>query len=192
MNLTAQHDPAIVFLLGYMASGKTTLGRALAKALDCRFIDLDEYIELTCGKTVSQIFEDNGESHFRVLETKALEHITRNIHDDSVIVACGGGTPCFADNMRIMNSAGLTVWLDAPADVIIRRLVADRSARPLVKKLSEGSELEKYVIENLERRSPHYSRASAKFDSSRLECEEEIADSVAKFIENFINNNPQQ
>lgn len=192
MSLATQRDQAIVFLLGYMASGKTTLGRALAKALDCRFIDLDEYIEQTCGKTVSQIFEDNGESHFRKLETEMLEQISRNANSDSLIVACGGGTPCFADNMRIMNSVGLTVWLDAPADVIIRRLVADRSARPLVKKLSEGGELEKYVVEHLERRFPYYSRASAKFDSSRLECEEEIADSVEKFIAQFISNNPQQ
>lgn len=189
MSLTARRDPAIVFLLGYMASGKTTLGRALAKALHCQFVDLDEYIERTCGKTVSQIFEDNGESHFRKLETEALEEISGGLNNDRLIVACGGGTPCFADNMRIMNSTGLTVWLDAPADVIIRRLVADRSARPLVKQLSAGGELEKYVIENLERRFPYYNRASAKFDSSRLECEEEITESVAKFIDQFICNN---
>lgn len=175
-----------IFLIGYMASGKTTLGRALATATERRFIDLDEYIEASVGKTISRIFAEDGESHFREAESRSLAELINAPDGNNVIIACGGGTPCFGDNMSLMNSAGLTVWLTAPEEVIIRRLVAERSARPLVAKLADGGELENYVAENLQRRAPHYGRAAERFDSSRLECESEIADSVRLFIETYL------
>ncbi len=169
-----------------MASGKTTLGRALAAATGRRFIDLDEYIESSVGKTISRIFADDGEASFRETESRSLAELIRNADGrESIIIACGGGTPCFGDNMTVMNRAGLTVRLNAPQEVIIRRLIAERSARPLVAKLADGGELETYVAENLRRREPHYSLAAESFDSSRLETESEIADSVRLFIEKY-------
>ena len=175
-----------IFLIGYMASGKTTLGRALAAATGRRFIDLDEYIEASAGKTISQIFAEDGESHFRETESRSLVELIDNPDRSNLIIACGGGTPCFGDNMSMMNGAGLTVWLTAPIEVIVRRLVAERSARPLVSKLSDGGELENYVAENLQRRAPHYGKAHKRFDSSKLESESEIAESVRLFIENYL------
>ena len=175
-----------IFLIGYMASGKTTLGRALAAATGRRFIDLDEYIESSAGKSISRIFAEEGESHFRKLESQSLSELIEAPGRVNVIIACGGGTPCFSNNMSMMNDAGLTVWLTAPKEVIIRRLVAKRSSRPLVAKLADGGELESYVLENLERRAPHYSLAAERFDSSRLESESEIDDSVSLFIENYL------
>ncbi|MDE6368428.1 MAG: shikimate kinase [Muribaculaceae bacterium] len=168
-----------------MASGKTTLGRALAATTGLRFVDLDEYIEAEAGKTITQIFAEDGESHFRHLESCALKQLTA-AGDDGLIVACGGGTPCFGDNMDVMNMSGTTVWLTTSPEVIIRRLVAERASRPLVARLSEGGELERYVIDNLARRAPHYSRSVGRFDSSKLECEEEINESVRLFINEFL------
>lgn len=176
---------SLIFLIGYMASGKTTLGRALATETGLRFVDLDEYIESQAGKSVSHIFAEDGEARFRQLESLALRKLTATA-GDGVIVACGGGTPCFGDNMEYMNSVGTTVWLTTAPEVIIRRLVAERAKRPLVASLSEGGELENYVIENLDRRAPHYSRSADRFDSSRLESETEIAESVRLFINKFL------
>ncbi len=172
-----------VFLLGYMASGKTTLGRALAAAAGRRFVDLDEYIEDKAGKTVNRIFAEDGEPAFRRLEAEALAELADY---SGLIVACGGGTPCFGGNMELMNSKGLTVRLVTSEKVIIRRLVAERSSRPLVARLSAGGELERYVSENMARREAYYSRAAASFDSSRLESEAEVTQSVKLFIDKFL------
>lgn len=171
-----------IFLIGYMASGKTTLGRALAVATGRRFVDLDEYIVTRQGKSVSEIFADGGEKEFRTVEREALaEVIAAGV--GPMIVACGGGTPCFGDNLELMTAAGTTVWLDAPVEVLLRRLRLESSGRPLVAGLDGKGELEGYVLENLRRRRPYYSRAALTFDSSRLETEQEIADSVTRFIE---------
>ncbi|MDE6238496.1 MAG: shikimate kinase [Muribaculaceae bacterium] len=175
----------LIFLIGYMASGKTTLGRALAASTGMRFVDLDEFIEVEAGKSINDIFAEDGESGFRRLESLILRKLTAT-DDDNIIVACGGGTPCFGDNMEVMNQAGMTVWLTAPVEVIIRRLEAERASRPLVARLSDGDELKRYVMDNLEQRTPHYSRSKARFDSSKLECEAEIDESVKIFINRFL------
>lgn len=170
-----------IFLIGYMASGKTTFGRALAAAMGRGFVDLDDYIVAKAGMSVSELFEAKGESGFRDLESGALDELISR-DGNPLVVACGGGTPCFGDNMSLMCRSGFTVWLDAPIATLLRRLREDRAGRPLVAKIDGGGELERYVAENLERRNPHYSRAQMRFDSSRLESETEIAESVDYFI----------
>lgn len=177
---------APIFLIGYMASGKTTLGRALAGSTGRRFVDLDEYIEQSFGKSVARIFAENGEDAFRAAETHSLAELIHDCPAEGVVIACGGGTPCFGDNMSMMNEAGFTVWLNAPLEVVVRRLNADRAARPLVAKLTDGGELENFVSDNLARRSPFYSKAHVTFDSSKLESELEIEESVRSFVENFL------
>lgn len=163
-----------------MASGKTTFGRALAKALGCKFIDLDEYIVDRQAMTVNDIFSKYGEQYFRDLESSSLTDIIDN--EAPAIVACGGGTPCFGSNLEHMSEAGLTVWLDAPTATILHRLREDRAGRPLVASLDKGNQLDDYVTENLSRRHPFYSRAEMRFDSSRLESTSEIDESVDSFI----------
>ena len=104
-----------IFLTGYMASGKTTLGKAFARACNLGFIDLDWYIEERMHMSVRDIFAERGEDGFRQLEKNMLHEVSEF---ENVVVACGGGTPCFFDNMDVMNSRGITVFLDAAQDVL--------------------------------------------------------------------------
>lgn len=169
-----------IFLIGYMACGKTTFGRALAAATSRSFVDLDSFIEQSCGKSVSRIFAEDGEEEFRRLESEALLRLVSMPGD--AVIACGGGTPCFASNMELMTRTGLTVWLTASVDTIMRRLLADRSGRPLVARFTDTDDLRTYVSASLDSRTPAYSRAAVTFDSSRLESADEIAGSVNRFI----------
>ena len=170
-----------IFLIGYMASGKTTFGRALASATGQRFIDLDEYIVEKTGLSIPEIFSLHGEDHFRKLEREMLQEVTRL---ENVLVACGGGTPCFFDNIDIMNDAGITVWLDASISVLKNRLMADSDNRPLVKGKGE-KELEETIKIQLERRVPYYKRSQIKWNSDLLENETQIKENVERFINNF-------
>lgn len=170
-----------LFLTGYMASGKTTLGQALAKRLNKRFIDLDQYIEEKTGMSISETFRVQGEEAFREIEKLALHEVAEF---PEAIIACGGGTPCFFDNMEFMNQRGLTVFLDCSISVIVRRLLEENSRRPLVAGKSPA-EMEATILAQLERRMPFYSRAKASFCSDCLESEQEIENSVEKFMEKF-------
>lgn len=172
-----------IFLTGYMASGKTTLGKAFAKACNLSFIDLDWYIEERMHLSVRDIFASRGEGGFRQLERNMLHEVSEF---ENVVVACGGGTPCFFDNMEIMNSRGITVFLDASQDVLFRRLKQAAANRPLVAGKSDD-ELRQTIAEGLERRMPFYSKAVIKLDGSRLESRKQIDDTV-EILKNLINN----
>ena len=156
-----------VFLIGYMGCGKTTLGEVLARQLDCRFIDLDEFIEQRQGMTVVQIFDEMGENRFRELETEAL-HEVASMTD--VIVGCGGGTPCHGDNMALMNQAGVTVWLTTSPERITARLLLpeQKSKRPKINTLP-AHEVLPLVKKELQSRSPFYAQAQLQFDSTDIE-----------------------
>ncbi len=171
-----------IFLIGYMGSGKTTLGRALAQRLGRPFIDLDDYIEQWQGMTISEIFRLHGQQHFRELERQALERV---VAGGEAIVACGGGTPCFGDNMDRLNASGLTVYLQAPHSTLLRRLKEGRAHRPLIAALDD-EKLSEFITAQLAEREPYYSRARLSFDSSRLEDEAQIASSVEAFITSFL------
>lgn len=166
-----------------MGSGKSTLGRALAERVPIRFIDLDDFIEHTENRSVSRIFAEEGETGFRRIERQALRRVASEAEasDTPVLIACGGGTPCFFDNMEFMNSRGTTVLLDASLDALHRRLSLMRAGRPIIARLSE-SELRGFISEALDSRMPHYSKAQLTFQSDRLENETEIAESVDAFM----------
>lgn len=163
-----------------MASGKTTLGMAAAKAAATTFIDLDQYIEQQQGMPISQIFATQGEAAFRKLERQAIITLAAEAHPDAII-ACGGGTPCRPGMMEIINRAGTSIFLNAPREIILRRLQAERSKRPLVASLSDR-ELSEYIDRSLSDRLPFYSQAHLQFDSSQLETPSQIDTSVAKFL----------
>ena len=156
-----------VFLIGYMGCGKTTLGEVLARQLDCRFIDLDEFIEQRQGMTVVQIFDEMGENRFRELETEALREVASMT---DVIVGCGGGTPCHGDNMALMNQAGVTVWLTTSPERITARLLLpeQKSKRPKINTLP-AHEVLPLVKKELQSRSPFYAQAQLQFDSTDIE-----------------------
>lgn len=171
------------FLLGYMGSGKSTLGRALAERCDVDFIDLDDYIEAHAGKKIREIFADEGEAAFRELERRMLAEVCTNARRD-VVVACGGGTPCFGNNMELMSSHGTTVLLAASHERLLERLKRGRHKRPLIAALND-EELDEFITKQLELRMPHYSKASEVFDSTCLEDENQIEDKCRLFIERF-------
>lgn len=175
-----------VFLIGYMGAGKTTLGRALAASPargggepPWRFFDLDEAVEQAYGHPVAEIFATAGEGRFRELEAAALHGLASL--GAGTVVACGGGTPCFGDNMHFMLSHGTVVWLDAPVDVLVRRLLeAPAGQRPLVAGKSPDV-LRRFVASSLTVREPFYRRAHLRFDASRLDTAEQIAQSLSCF-----------
>jgi len=166
------------FLIGYMGSGKTTLGRAVAARTGIRFIDLDDYIEEREGCTIREIFASRGEEAFRALEREALAEVSALT---DTLVACGGGTPCFSGNMELMNSRGTTVYLTAPHSSLLSRLKEGRAKRPLIASLSDA-ELDTFITDQMSWRHPYYSQATLTFDSSRLESLDQVDRSVDEFL----------
>ena len=171
-----------IFLIGFMASGKTTLGRALAQDLNLQFIDMDSYIENRFCKSVSTLFAERGEEAFRRIEHQIL-HEVADIED--VVISTGGGTPCFFDNMDYMNAHGTTVFLQASPEVLFTRLTISRTQRPLVASKT-GDELRAYIQTSLSAREPFYAKAHHIFCSDTLEDKHQIATSVALFKQQIL------
>ncbi len=165
-----------IFLTGYMASGKTTLGRALARATGMPFYDLDFCIEQRFRRKVSEIFAEKGEAEFRRMESMMLREVGEL---EDVIISCGGGTPCHNDNMAYMNSRGVTLFLEAPVEVIVRRLLQGGSKRPITAKYS-AEELPAFVTGHLEERRPYYEAAQRRVDCSDLESRQAIDTAVSR------------
>jgi len=155
--------PARIFLVGLPGAGKSTVGKYMAAELGYAFIDLDERIESSAGKSIRDLFTEQGEGRFMELERDALREITQ----ENVVVATGGGAPCFHDNMDWMNAHGLTVFLNPPLDVILAR-IAHETHRPLLK--SNPKETLKELMEN---RKSTYERARVMTD--RLGADQVLA-----------------
>lgn len=170
-----------IFLIGYMGCGKSTLGKALAQRCDIEFIDLDVYIETRTGKKIREIFAYEGEAAFRELEREMLLEVSEKAN---VLVACGGGTPCFGDNMSLMNSRGITVLLQTSHERLFERLKRGRQKRPLIAALTD-EQLDVFIEEQLEKRMPHYSKSAEIFDSTLLEDENQIEEKCNAFISRF-------
>ena len=170
-----------IFLIGYMGSGKTTLGRALSLFMNKEFIDLDIYIEARFRHSIKELFNERGEEGFRNIERNMLHEVGEF---EDVVIACGGGTPCHFDNMDFMNEKGLTVLLKASHEALMRRLTIPtaKSKRPIIANKT-NEELSQFIIDALEQRATHYNQAKLHFDSSRLESYEQIDESVKSLYE---------
>ncbi|MCF0236283.1 MAG: shikimate kinase [Bacteroidaceae bacterium] len=144
-----------IVLVGYMCVGKTTIGRALAKRLGVTFYDLDWYIEERFRKRVPKIFEEDGEERFRDLERRMLHEVAEF---ENIVLACGGGTPRFFDNMAYMNSVAETYYLQASPQTICDHLAVSKGERPLLKGKSP-EELREFVTQQLAERAPFYEQA---------------------------------
>jgi len=150
----------LIFLVGMMGSGKTTLGRQLARQLGCAFVDLDAYIEQREGKTIPQLFATEGQQGFRMLERQALEALVQQY--TQAVVATGGGAPCFFDNIDLINQQGLSVFLDVPVEELAKRLRrAGGQERPLLQGKTGAAELTAFLQEILAQRRRFYERAKA-------------------------------
>jgi shikimate kinase len=144
-----------IYLIGYMGSGKTTLGLELAKLLDYDFADLDHYVEVKHGFPIPIIFEQYGEETFRLWESETLHEISKQIY---TVAATGGGAPCFYHNMDLMNATGTTLYLKLTPEQIYSRLKVQKEDRPLIRRLT-NLELKNFIISSLEKREKYYLKA---------------------------------
>lgn len=168
-----------IIIVGYMGAGKTTVGKALAKETGLQFYDLDWYIEGRMRKTVPQIFAERGEDGFRLVERNLL-HEAAEFED--VVLSCGGGTPCFFDNIDYMNSQGDTVYLKADPDVLYAHLRMGKVRRPLLENKTPD-EMKSFIREQLARREEYYLKAKHVLDVNLLDNYEKIKISVEKMRE---------
>lgn len=173
-----------VFIIGYMASGKTTFGRALARRTGMQHIDLDFYIEQRFHSTVREIFASKGEAEFRRIESAMLREAGEMT---DVIVSCGGGTPCFGDNLDYMKSRGLTVCLQAPDELIADRIMQAGNKRPLMAGKTRD-EILLTLHEHMKERAPYYDRAHLIISGEKLENKRQIAETVDDFVKNHLHN----
>ncbi len=168
-----------IILIGYMGAGKTTVGKALAKELGIIFYDLDWYIENRMRKSIAQIFEERGEEGFRKIEYNMLHEVAEF---ENVIISCGGGTPCFFDNMDYLNQQGQVVYLKADPEVLYKHLAMSKNDRPLLRGKSP-EQLVTFISEQLEKREPYYTKARYILDVSLMDNYEKIRISVEKIRE---------
>ena len=169
-----------IFLIGFMGSGKSYSGQQLAELLKCPFIDLDNWIEEKAGKSIPEIFAESGEGAFRTLEQKALQAM---LDFPNAVVATGGGTPCFFDNIQWMNENGLTIYLKTAEAVLLARLKSGREHRPLLRALDDTQLLE-YIRSKVSERSRFYEKAWVVYHQKT--ADEQVAQQLARELSNII------
>lgn len=174
-----ESDMRRIILLGYMGSGKTTMGKALSDAVGLSFYDLDWYIETRMRTTVAKIFAEKGEEKFRTIERNMLHEVAEF---ENVIISCGGGTPCFFDNMEYLNGQGDTVYLKATADVLHNHLLMTRVERPLLAGKTED-ERRCFIAEQLRQRETFYCKAHHIFEVQLLDTKQRIKTAVEELRE---------
>ena len=145
----------IIYVLGFMGSGKTTAGKKLASHLGWSFLDLDKKIEEHSGKTIPEIFSNNGENYFRKIESGLLKSLE---YPSNIVISTGGGTPCYNDNMDYMLKTGLTLYLKLTPQQLNSRLSESKGERPLIKDLDQ-QELQSFIEKKLADREKWYNRS---------------------------------
>jgi shikimate kinase len=155
----------IIYVIGFMGSGKSTAGKRLAVSLGWEFLDLDRVIEDKTGKKIPQIFSQDGEAAFRKAESEALKGIDNK---KGIVVATGGGTPCHDDNMDYMLEHGLTVYLKMTPDQLTHRLLESSTARPLIQNVSD-EDLPSFIAKALMTRESFYNRAEIIVPGNNLD-----------------------
>ena len=163
-----------IIIIGYMGSGKTTVGHALSQELGLPFYDLDWYIETRMHRTVKQIFDEKGEEGFRKIEHNLLHEVAEF---EDVIISCGGGTPCFFDNIDYINRQGETVYLKCTTDVLYKHLKMGKTVRPLLLNKTPD-EVKTFIEAQLKQREPFYAKAKHIVDVSLMDNKEKIKTTV--------------
>jgi shikimate kinase len=168
-----------ISLIGYMGSGKSTIGRSLAKKLRLNFIDLDQKIEETENKKISEIFNEKGEIYFRKIENQILKELL--LSNESFVLALGGGTPVFYNSMELVNQFSESFYLRLTPNELKNRLSKEKGKRPLIAHLNDD-DLEEFIAKHLFERNPFYSEAK-----HQLAIKEKSIDEVVTSIFQILN-----
>lgn len=161
-----------IFLVGFMGCGKTHWGQQLSQKLNLPFFDLDHKIEEKESKTITAIFNEQGEEYFRLLEKEVLYLLTES--HESFIMATGGGTPCYYNNIEYMKRSGTVVWINCPLECVYERLKKEREKRPLVKDLTD-EQLHTYIIKKFSDRKIYYEQATTTVHDDHLQLDQLVA-----------------
>ncbi len=167
-----------IVLLGYMASGKSTVGKILAKRLNLVFFDLDAYIETREELSVSEIFKNKGEIYFRLKETEHLQNLLNS--DADFVLSVGGGTPCYANNIQLISTKSQSFYLNTSINTLYSRLKNERKKRPLIASLNLEN-LKEFIAKHLFERNPYYNQAKYSIQTDNKEIDiivEEILDNL--------------
>ena len=171
----------IVVLLGYMGCGKSTVGQILAENLEINFLDLDDYIEQKQNASISEIFNSKGELFFRTIESEAVKHLCN--HSDSLVLALGGGTPCYSDTMKfLVNHPNVkTVFLNLSVKNLSYRLIKEKAKRPLIANLDDET-IPEFIAKHVFERSFYYNQAELTIHTDLLGIAEIVAAIQSKLI----------
>jgi shikimate kinase len=171
-----------IILIGYMGSGKTSVGKKLSDILDCKFIDLDHFIELKEKMSISEVFNNKGEIYFRKMENFYLLNLL-NVNDNRVL-ALGGGTPCYANNMNAIKNASNTksIYLKASINSLVQRLEPELNKRPLITHLKSKDELSEFIGKHLFERSYYYSQSDFLITTDNKSIDEIIEDIILELF----------
>lgn len=169
-----------VVLVGYMASGKSTIGKLLARDLNIEFIDLDEYIEDQMKKSIPTIFSEKGEIYFRRVENEMLSRVLNE--NESVVLSTGGGTPCYGGNMKtILEHSSHSIYLQLPVSTLVDRISNEKNDRPLVKNI-ENEDLPEFIGKHLFERRQFYAQAKHSIDCDSKTVEELVSEMKALLL----------
>ena len=164
-----------IFLIGYMGAGKTVIGKSLSKSIYYNFYDLDNFIESMEKKKISEIFNNHNEVYFRKLENKYLKILSEK--KESKIISLGGGTPCFKNNIKIIDSTpnSIKIYLKASVDCLIKRLKDGKSKRPLISHIKSKKDLKEFISKHLFDRAYYYENADVKLNVDNLKINEIVS-----------------
>lgn len=165
-----------IILLGYMGSGKSTVAKALASALQLPFTDLDDYIIEKEKQSIKEIFKTKGEIYFRKQESKYLKEILENQTDS--LLALGGGTPCYSDNMELIKNKALSIYLKGSVETIFYRLRSEKQQRPLIASLSD-EQLTEFIAKHLFERRYYYEQADESVNIDQKSIDELLQELLA-------------
>ena len=172
----------IIVLMGYMASGKSFIGKVLAKKMSYNFMDLDDYIEVREGKTISDIFDFFGEIYFRKIESQYLKEILDS--KNNIVLSLGGGTPCYGSNLNLIknNSEVISFYLNTAINTIVSRLENEKSKRPLVVRFKSKDELQEFIGKHLFERSHFYNQADFVVKNDNAIVDDIVEDIIVKLF----------
>lgn len=167
-----------IFLIGFMGSGKTYWGKELSQKMNISFFDLDKVIVDTEKKTISEIFLEMGEEYFRYKEKDVLEQLVDD--HENLVLSCGGGTPCYFNNIDFMKEHGIVIWLNTCIDTLLERLLKEKNHRPLIKDINDVN-LRAFILKKLQDRRLYYEQADIIIAEEAL-----TLDALMELVKNYL------